>query len=257
MRRTDYESIAPRFDQNVVRYRIDVDAHLEALVGDRATPVRALDLGCGTGNYLVKQQAAFGERVSWTGMDPSEGMLAIARSKLPHTSFVIGRAEVMPFSDAAFDYVATNFAFHHFEDKERALDEIVRVSAPAAGLRIANIDPTRMPGWWGYRLFPETIEIDEARFWTTARITEALEARGYEVEVRVVVESSRVSARDVLEEARRRDVSQLAVLDDAAYERGLARVTELASASADARLRSEVAVATVRASRRAYGPVTP
>lgn len=67
--------------------------------------------------------------------------------------------------------------------------------------------------------------------------------------MRVVVESTMVSARDLLEEARRRDVSQLAVLDDAAYERGLARVTELASASAEPRLRSEVAVATVRASR--------
>ncbi len=250
MRRTDYEPIAPRYDENTARHRIDPEAQLGKLLDGRSSPVEALDVGCGTGNYLRAQIAAFGERVAWTGVDPSEGMLAMARSKVGAAALLSGRAEALPFERGGFDYVATNFAFHHFEDKERALDEIARVSRPVAGLRIANIDPARMSAWWGYRFFPETVAIDEARFWTTERITQALEARGYEVEVRVVYESSMLSARAVLEEARRRDVSQLAVLEAGAYERGLARLTEVAEGGADARLRSEIAIATIGASRR-------
>lgn len=250
VRRTDYEPIAPRFDENTARHRIDPDAQLAALLQDRASPIAALDVGCGTGNYLRAQIAAFGERVVWTGIDPSEGMLSVARSKVGSVALASGRAEALPFESGRFDYVATNFAFHHFEDKERALDEIARVSRTQTRLRIANIDPPRMPAWWGYRFFPETVSIDEARFWTTERITTALEARGYEVEVRVVYESVLVSVREVLEEARRRDVSQLAVLDQDAYERGLARLAELAGGGARARLRSEIAIATIGATRR-------
>ena len=74
---------------------------------------------------------------------------------------------------------------------------------------------------------PETIAIDAARFWAPARVADALEKRGFDVEVEVTPGVEKILGPERLVEAERRVVSQLALLDDEAYERGLARLREI------------------------------
>src|SRR5205085_7024279 len=113
------------------------------------------------------------------------------------------------------------FVYHHFTDKEAAFDEIVRVLRPGGTFRIRNIDPPNMGGWWVYRYFPKTRELDELRFWTARSLREAMERRGFAVDVRIEPETRSQPAGEVLEEAERRVVSQLAILDDDTYREGL------------------------------------
>ena len=110
----------------------------------------------------------------------------------------------------------------------RALDEVARLLVPGGRFRVTNIEPTCAEGWWIHELFPETVAIDAARFWAPARLAEALEARDLAVDLRVEGGRVEISAGEALVEAERRVVSELALLDDAAFERGLADLRRLA-----------------------------
>jgi ubiquinone/menaquinone biosynthesis C-methylase UbiE len=254
MKRTDYSEVARKYDANEARLRIPEDEILARLLRSAPQrPILALDLGCGTGNYLAVQSRAFGADVRWHGLDASEAMLALARGKLADVELSLGRAEQLPYEAGRFDYVASNFAFHHFDDKSRALDEVRRVSRPGAWLRIMNIDPTRMSRWWVYELFPEARLEDQKRFWSPELLHYELEQRGYEVRVRVEYELSSIPLAQILADAERRDISELAILSDAQYGRGLARIRESFSKDPSATMTSDFALKTCIATIRDAG----
>jgi SAM-dependent methyltransferase len=226
---TDYERLAERFDEDRARWSVPPDDIVAALVESR-TRVRVLDLGCGTGRWLAAQRHAHADRaVTWLGADPSSAMLDEARVK-GLGCLVRARAEDLPFRSASVDCISTSYAFHHFVDKDGALDEIARVLDGVGVLVINNIEPSTAQGWWVYEHFPETIAIDAARFWPSARIAGALDARRFDVDIDIDSGVVDIPAADAVVEAERRVVSQLALLDDTAYERGLRRLREIATA---------------------------
>ena len=97
---------------------------------------RVLDVGCGTGAATIAaaSRAAPGGRV--IGLDPNPQMLAVARRK-SGIEWVEGRAEALPFPDASFDAVVSQFAMMFFENRVAALREMARVLAPGGGMAVA------------------------------------------------------------------------------------------------------------------------
>jgi ubiquinone/menaquinone biosynthesis C-methylase UbiE len=99
---------------------------------------RVLDVGCGNGRLLQLFQ---GRAISYTGLDQSAELIAIAREKYPHHTYVIGDMRSLPFPDASFDAVYCIAAFHHLpEDVSRrtALEEMKRVLAPGGTMILIN-----------------------------------------------------------------------------------------------------------------------
>ena len=90
----------------------------------------ALDLGCGTGEML-KLILQADHRKELYGIDLSEEMLAIARSKLPdQVKLLLGDSESLPFPDSSFDVVYCNDSFHHYPAPQYVLREVHRVLKP-------------------------------------------------------------------------------------------------------------------------------
>jgi SAM-dependent methyltransferase len=58
-------------------------------------------------------------------------MLAIARIRHPDLEFAQGDAEALPYAEADFDCVVSNFGVHHFPNLVCALSEARRVLKPA------------------------------------------------------------------------------------------------------------------------------
>jgi SAM-dependent methyltransferase len=90
---------------------------------------RWLDVGCGTGAL----SAAIFERcgpASVIGVDPSEGFLATARSRLPAQA-VLHRAgaERLPLADAAVEVAVSALVLNFVPDVAAALREMTRVTA--------------------------------------------------------------------------------------------------------------------------------
>lgn len=225
VRRTDYDSVAPRYD---LRYRTTglagVEQALRAFIGDAAP---ALEVGAGTGHWLAR----LGGPVS--GLDPSAPMLAGARRKASAALLVRGRAEELPYRDATFARVFCINAIHHFAARSRFLAEAVRVLRPAGGLLVVGLDPAAgMDRWWIYDHFPETRELDLERHPPAAQLRSELVSAGLErVEtwqaehLRMQVSVAEARARGFLDRAF---ASQLAVLTDEEYRRGLHRIAHAA-----------------------------
>lgn len=106
-----------------------------------------------------------------------------------------------------------------------------------------------MPGWWVYRLFEGTWEADHHRFWRVERLTEELQRLGFAVETRIDRVTTPSPARDVLSRAEARVISQLAILDDARYRDGVARLRGRASADPSSTIDTESATVTLTAAR--------
>jgi len=87
-------------------------------------PVRTLDVACGTG-FLTREL-----RGEVTGLDASESMLSIARSRMAGSRFVVGDALSLPFADASFDRVFTGHFYDHLQpgERERFVGEARRVA---------------------------------------------------------------------------------------------------------------------------------
>lgn len=87
---------------------------------------RILDAGCGTGRHIGRLLSA-GATV--TGMDFSEGMLAIAASRYPAVEFVEGDLQATwPFEDGDFDAVLCALVGEHLDEIDTVAGEMRRVT---------------------------------------------------------------------------------------------------------------------------------
>ena len=101
---------------------------------------RVLDVACGTGVLAREAARRVQPEGSVAGVDVAVGMLAVARELAPTIEWREGRAEALPFDDAAFDAVVSQFGLMFFTDRPRALREMIRVARPGAALAVAVWD---------------------------------------------------------------------------------------------------------------------
>lgn len=109
---------------------------LESLAGPG---VQVLDAACGTGRH-----AAFltDHGCTVTGVDQSEAMLAVARSKVPGARFECADIRDLPYKDGEFDLVVISLALSHLADPTGALVELRRVLLPGGTLVITDPHPS-------------------------------------------------------------------------------------------------------------------
>lgn len=109
---------------------------------------RVLDVACGTGAVTAEALRRVAPDGKVAGLDRSADMLGVARRKMPDLDLVEGRAEALPFDDAAFDAVTCQFGLMFFDDRERALLEMRRVLRPGGRVAVAVWDSLgRTPGY--------------------------------------------------------------------------------------------------------------
>lgn len=101
---------------------------------------RVLDVGCGTGILAREIASRIGSVGRVAGIEPSPGMLAVARQLAPTVEWREGIAESLPFPDRSFDAVVSQFALMFFTDRRQALREMLRVLIPGGRLVVAVWD---------------------------------------------------------------------------------------------------------------------
>lgn len=179
----------------------------------------AAEVGCGTGNYAAALQQA--TNVCVVGVEPSYGMLAFAQAV--GVSGCQGRAEALPLCDASLDFVYTVDVIHHLRDVPRYFAEVRRVlklgSPVCSATDSQQIIATRQPlaVYW-----PETVASELQRYHSISRLGEWMENAGFQA-----VHDEDVEFAYMLHDAepyRRRAYSTLQSIEDAAWQRGLARL---------------------------------
>jgi SAM-dependent methyltransferase len=96
---------------------------------------RWVDVGCGTG-ALSEAIVALCAPAAVSGVDPSEGFLAMAKRRLPARLILHqGVASELPLADAAVDLAVCSLVLNFVPDSVAALREMARVTTP--GGRVA------------------------------------------------------------------------------------------------------------------------
>jgi ubiquinone/menaquinone biosynthesis C-methylase UbiE len=72
-----------------------------------------------------------------TGLDPNAGMLAVAAQLDDTVDWRQGFAEQLPFPEASFDAVVSQFGLMFFRDRSAAIEEMLRVLRPGARIAVA------------------------------------------------------------------------------------------------------------------------
>lgn len=138
-----------------------------------------LDVGCGTG-ALARRLAGRGYEV--TGVDPSEGMLAIMRARSPEVNAMRAWGSELPFAPGSFDLVFTVAALHHIAEPEavrQTLAEMVRVGKPDGRILIWDHNP-RNP-YWSSLMARVPQDTGDERLISTPEIVSGLTAAGAQV----------------------------------------------------------------------------
>ena len=124
---------------------------------------RVLDVACGTGVLALAAAERVAPGGAVVGLDASSDMLGVARRKGGAIDWREGRAEALPFADASFDRVVSQFGLMFFADRAAALREMHRVLRPGGRMAVAVCDSLeRCPGYATlaellHRLFGERI----------------------------------------------------------------------------------------------------
>jgi demethylmenaquinone methyltransferase/2-methoxy-6-polyprenyl-1,4-benzoquinol methylase len=158
-----FDNIAPTYDtlNHVLSMNVDKLWRRHALkeIVD-GTPQRILDVACGTGDSTISIAKAAGEGSEVTGVDISEGMMALVQGKAEKAG-VAGRiglavadGEALPYADGTFDRVTCAFGIRNFEHKEQGLSEFRRVLKPGGKVVILELSvPQNRVVRWAYDLY--------------------------------------------------------------------------------------------------------
>ena len=112
-----------------------------------------VDVACGTGDmmgYWKRQGEANGIAVGkLVGVDPSEGMVAVAREKFPNFEYHISKATEIPLEDESADILSITYGIRNVVEREAALREFNRVLKPGGMVVILEFMKNENPSTLG------------------------------------------------------------------------------------------------------------
>ena len=163
------------------------------------------DVATGTGDLLIywKEQAAKnGVTIEkYVGIDPSVGMLEVARGKVDFAEFIEGKAQALPIDDESSDVISISYGIRNVVDRVEALQEFNRALKPNGLVVILEFTKQERTGiidkivdfgmknvlprvggfisknYEAYKYLPDSIE----EFLTTEMLSKELEEAGFEM----------------------------------------------------------------------------
>jgi len=125
----------------------------EQLYSELHGATRIVNIGAGTGSYEP-------ENIELVAVEPSA--LMISQRKVGSHRVEQAFAEQLPFENRSFSHAMTVLSMHHWQDRERAFQEINRVATEK--FVAITWDPKAEPFWLTRDYFPEIYEMDKRIF---------------------------------------------------------------------------------------------
>jgi len=207
-----FDDIAPTYDlaNRVLSFGIDIqwrkkgcDKAFEILGKDTLSQIT--DVATGTGDllrYWREQARKNGVEVAkYVGIDPSVGMLEVARKKIDFAEFIEGKAQALPLEDGSSDVISISYGIRNVVDRAEALEEFYRALKSGGIVMILEFTKQERSGpfdklvdfgmkkvlpkvgglisknYEAYQYLPDSIE----EFLTTEMLCKELEEAGFEM----------------------------------------------------------------------------
>lgn len=209
---TMFDDIASTYDlaNRVLSFGIDIQWRKKGcdkafeILGKKAL-TQITDVATGTGDLLIywREQAKKNgvEIEKYVGVDPSVGMLDVARKKVDFAEFIEGKAQELPIADESTDVISISYGIRNVVDRVEALQEFNRALKPGGIVMILEFTKQDRSGmvdkvvdfgmkkvlprvgglisknYEAYKYLPESIE----EFLTTEMLAKELEEAGFEM----------------------------------------------------------------------------
>lgn len=209
---TMFDDIASTYDlaNRVLSFGIDIQWRKKGcdkafeILGKKAL-TQITDVATGTGDLLIywKEQAKKnGVNIEkYIGIDPSVGMLEVAKKKVDFAQFIEGKAQNLPIEDESTDVISISYGIRNVVDRVEALQEFNRALKPNGIVVILEFTKQNRSGlldkivdfgmkkvlprvggiisknYEAYKYLPESIE----EFLTTDMLAKELEEAGFEM----------------------------------------------------------------------------
>ncbi len=209
---TMFDDIASTYDKANRVLSMGIDIQWRKKGCDKAFEIlgkkelgQVTDVATGTGDLLIywKEQAGKnGVNIEkYVGIDPSVGMLDVARSKVDFAEFIEGKAQALPISDESSDVISISYGIRNVVDRVEALQEFHRALKPDGLVVILEFTKQERSGivdkivdfgmknilprvggfisknYEAYKYLPDSIE----EFLTTEMLSKELEEAGFEM----------------------------------------------------------------------------
>jgi demethylmenaquinone methyltransferase/2-methoxy-6-polyprenyl-1,4-benzoquinol methylase len=132
-----FNSISPQYDflNHLLSGGIDIIWRKKAIKLLQNKGIKTmLDIATGTGDFAIEALKINPEKI--VGVDISEGMLSVGIEKIKKMGLEKtiqlqkGDSEKLPFSDNSFDAVIVSFGVRNFENLQKGLSDMFRVTKP-------------------------------------------------------------------------------------------------------------------------------
>ncbi len=132
-----FNTISPQYDflNHLLSGGIDIIWRKKAIKLLRNKGIKTmLDIATGTGDFAIEALKINPEKI--VGVDISEGMLSFGQEKIKKMGLEKtiqlqkGDSEKLPFSDNSFDAVIVSFGVRNFENLQKGLSDMFRVTKP-------------------------------------------------------------------------------------------------------------------------------
>ncbi|MDD2451359.1 MAG: bifunctional demethylmenaquinone methyltransferase/2-methoxy-6-polyprenyl-1,4-benzoquinol methylase UbiE [Sulfurovum sp.] len=207
-----FDDIASTYDlaNRVLSFGIDIqwrkkgcNKAYDILAKERLTQIT--DVATGTGDLLLfwrdiaKQRGIAIE--NFVGVDPSVGMLSVAKEKVNFATFIEGKAQELPIEDESTEIISISYGIRNVVDRVEALQEFYRALKPGGMVVILEFTKQDRSGivnkfvdfgmkkvlprvggmisknYEAYKYLPDSIE----EFLTTEMLEKELKEAGFEM----------------------------------------------------------------------------
>lgn len=112
-----------------------------------------VDVATGTGDMLLHWRNA-SQKVSqpiatYTGIDPAEGMLAVAKEKVNFASFITAQAQNIPLENDSCDAISIAYGIRNVVNHSEAFKEFARILRSGGVVLILEFTPVKRHGIMG------------------------------------------------------------------------------------------------------------
>jgi ubiquinone/menaquinone biosynthesis C-methylase UbiE len=205
-----YRTVHPRVLEELLNSGINSDS-------------KVLEVGCGTGNYIIYIESIVGCQC-W-GIDVSKEMLEKAKERSKKVNFLIGRAEKLEFPEDFFDLVFSVNVIHHITARREYFKEAYRV-IKAKG-KVCTVTDSE----WILRnrqpltvYFPETLEVDLKRYPKIEELQQIMAQVGFK-SIREKMVEHYYQLEDI-QAYKNKVFSSLNLISEEAFQRGINRMEE-------------------------------
>jgi len=148
-----FNTISPQYDflNHLLSGGIDIIWRKKAIKLLQNKGIKTmLDIATGTGDFAIEALKINPEKI--VGVDISEGMLSFGQEKIKKMGLekIIqlqkGDSEKLPFSDNSFDAVIVSFGVRNFENLQKGLSDMFRVTKPGGYCLVLEFsNPRKFP----------------------------------------------------------------------------------------------------------------